>query len=299
MLDYETLRIVWWLLLGIVIAGFAVTDGYDLGALIFLRALPNDKYERIALIETFEPMWEGHQVWFVLGGGATFAAWPLLYAASFSGFYFAMLLVLLALILRPVGLSVRAKMEDPRWTATWDALLTFSGVVPSLLFGVALGNLFLGVPLRYDSMLRMTYDGGLIGLLRPFALLCGLVSLSMLAMHGLVVDRGQGARRARAARRALASRGSRSRTPRSTRSPGCGSRTFPASASIRRRRPICRRIRSARPCRSAGRGSPTVRSAAGRSRWAWWRSSPRSRARSSRAAAARGSRSSRARLRSS
>jgi hypothetical protein len=84
MLDYETLRIVWWLLLGVVIAGFAVTDGYDLGALIFLRALPNDKYERIALIETFEPMWEGHQVWFVLGGGATFAAWPLLYAASFS-----------------------------------------------------------------------------------------------------------------------------------------------------------------------------------------------------------------------
>jgi cytochrome d ubiquinol oxidase subunit II len=124
-------------------------------------------------------------VWLVLGGGATFAAWPLLYAASFSGFYFAMLLVLLALIVRPVGLSVRAKMPGARWQATWDGLLIFSGVVPSLLFGVALGNLFLGVPLRYDNMLRMTYDGGLIGLLRPFALLCGFVSLSMLAMHGL------------------------------------------------------------------------------------------------------------------
>jgi hypothetical protein len=214
------------------------------------------------------------------------------------GFYFAMLLVLLALILRPVGLSVRAKMEDPRWTATWDGLLTFSGVVPSLLFGVALGNLFLGVPLRYDSMLRMTYDGGLIGLLRPFALLCGLVSLSMLAMHGLawIAVKAHDELAQRAARWVT---GSRSRTPRSTRSPGCGSRTFPASASIRRRRAICRRIRSARSCRSAGRGSPTARSAAGRSRWAWWRSSPRSRARSSRAAAARGSRSSRARPRSS
>ena len=185
MLDYETLRIVWWLLLGVVIAGFALTDGYDLGALVFLRLLPRDDHERIALIETFEPMWEGHQVWFVLGGGATFAAWPLLYAASFSGFYFAMLLVLLALIVRPVGLSVRAKMPGARWRATWDVLLTFSGVVPALLFGVALGNLLLGVPLRYDAMLRMTYEGGLVGLLRPFALLCGLVSLAMLAMHGL------------------------------------------------------------------------------------------------------------------
>ena len=185
MLDYETLRILWWLLLGIVIAGFAVTDGYDLGALVFLRVLPRDDHERIALIETFEPFWEGNQVWLVLGGGATFAAWPLLYAASFSGFYFAMLLVLLALIVRPVGLNVRAKMPGARWRATWDGLLTFSGVVPSLLFGVALGNLFLGVPLRFDASLRMTYEGGLIGLLRPFALLCGLVSLAMLAMHGL------------------------------------------------------------------------------------------------------------------
>ena len=185
MLDYETLRIVWWLLLGIVIAGFAVTDGYDLGALVFLRALPRDDHERIALIETFEPFWEGNQVWLVLGGGATFAAWPLLYAASFSGFYFAMLMVLLALIVRPVGLNVRAKMPSETWRATWDGLLIFSGVVPSLLFGVALGNLFLGVPLRYDAMLRMTYEGGLVGLLRPFALLCGLVSLAMLSMHGL------------------------------------------------------------------------------------------------------------------
>ena len=185
MLDYETLRIIWWLLLGVVLAGFAVTDGFDLGAVAFVRTLGRNDEERRALIETFEPFWEGNQVWLVLGGGATFAAWPLLYAASFSGFYFAMLAVLLALIARPVGLSVRAKMPGERWRATWDGLLTFSGVVPSLLFGVALGNLFLGVPLRFDVTLRMTYEGGLVGLLRPFALLCGLVSLAMILMHGL------------------------------------------------------------------------------------------------------------------
>ena len=185
MLDYETLRVIWWLLMGVVLAGFAVMDGFDLGAVAFVRILGRDDDERRALIETFEPFWEGNQVWLILGGGAVFAAWPLLYAASFSGFYFAILLVLLALILRPVALNVRNKDESPRWKATWDGLLTFSGVVPSLLFGVALGNLFLGVPLRYDNMLRLTYEGGLIGLLRPFALLCGLVSLSMLLMHGL------------------------------------------------------------------------------------------------------------------
>jgi cytochrome d ubiquinol oxidase subunit II len=162
-----------------------VTDGFDLGALPFVRTLARDDLERRALLATFKPFWEGNQVWLVLGGGAVFAAWPLLYAASFSGFYFAILLILLALIVRPVALSVRDKMEDPRWRATWDATLTFSGIVPSLLFGVALGNLFLGVPLRFDTTLRMTYEGGLIGLLRPFALLCGLVSLSMLLMHGL------------------------------------------------------------------------------------------------------------------
>jgi cytochrome d ubiquinol oxidase subunit II len=113
-----------------------------------------------------------------------FAAWPLLYAASFSGFYFAILLVLLALIVRPVSLNFRDKSQDMRWRAVWDGLLTFTGVVPALIFGVAIGNLFLGVPMSYDSSLRLTYDGGLLGLLRPFPLLAGLVSLTMILMHG-------------------------------------------------------------------------------------------------------------------
>ncbi|MGA2551850.1 MAG: cytochrome d ubiquinol oxidase subunit II [Burkholderiaceae bacterium] len=184
MFDYPTLRVLWWLLMGIVLIGFAVMDGFDLGVGALIRVLARDDDERRSLIETFEAHWEGNQVWLVLGGGAVFAAWPFLYAASFSGFYFAILLVLLALIVRPVSLNFRNKSTQPRWRAVWDGLLTFSGVVPPLLFGVAFGNLFLGVPLRFDETMRITYDGGLLGLLRPYALLVGLVSLSLFLMQG-------------------------------------------------------------------------------------------------------------------
>jgi cytochrome d ubiquinol oxidase subunit II len=184
MFDYETLRLVWWLLLGILLIGFAVTDGFDLGVIALVRVLGRDDDERRCVLETVEPVWEGNQVWFILGGGAVFAAWPLLYAAAFSGFYFAMLLILLALILRPVGFGFRNKIQHARWRGGWDTVLTIAGVVPSLIFGVAFGNLFLGAPFRFDESLRMTYDGSLIELLRPFALLAGIVSLSMLLMHG-------------------------------------------------------------------------------------------------------------------
>ena len=184
MLEYETLRVIWWLLLGVLLTGFAVTDGFDLGTAALVRVLGRDDDERRCVLETIEPIWEGNQVWIILGGGAVFAAWPLLYAASFSGFYFAILLVLLSFILRPVGFGFRNKIQDPRWRNTWDWVLTISGFVPPLIFGVAFGNLFLGVPFRYDDSLRMTYEGGLIGLLRPFPLLVGIVSLSMLLMHG-------------------------------------------------------------------------------------------------------------------
>ena len=184
MLEYETLRVIWWLLLGVLLTGFAVTDGFDLGTAALVRVLGRDDDERRCVLETIEPIWEGNQVWIILGGGAVFAAWPLLYAASFSGFYFAILLVLLSFILRPVGFGFRNKIQDPRWRNTWDWVLTISGLVPPLIFGVAFGNLFLGVPFRYDDSLRMTYEGGLIGLLRPFPLLVGIVSLSMLLMHG-------------------------------------------------------------------------------------------------------------------
>jgi cytochrome d ubiquinol oxidase subunit II len=127
-------------------------------------------------------------VWFILGGGAIFAAWPPLYAVSFSGFYLAMFVVLAALIVRPVAFKYRSKREDARWRTSWDWALFAGGAVPALLFGVAVGNVLLGVPFHLNDMLMPRYDGNFamkfIGLLRPFALLAGIVSLSMLLMHG-------------------------------------------------------------------------------------------------------------------
>ncbi|TJY59841.1 cytochrome d ubiquinol oxidase subunit II [Sinimarinibacterium sp. CAU 1509] len=184
MFDYEFLRVIWWLLLGVLLIGFAVMDGFDLGVGALFRFVGKTDDERRAFLETIEPVWEGNQVWFILGGGAVFAAWPLLYAASFSGLYFAMLLVLIALILRPVGFVFRNKLTDPRWRNVWDWALCISGALPSLLFGVAFGNLFLGLPFHIDDIARPVYTGSFWGLLHPFALLVGVVSLSMLLMHG-------------------------------------------------------------------------------------------------------------------
>jgi len=184
MFDYETLRVTWWLLLGVLLIGFAITDGFDLGLGATFRFLGRTDAERRVLLQSFEPVWEGNQVWFILGGGAAFAAWPLLYAASFSSLYLAMFLLLAALILRPVGFGFRNHLADARWRAAWDAALTLGGAVPALLFGVAFGNLFLGLPFHFDSLLRPIYSGGFFNLLHPFALLSGVISLSMLILHG-------------------------------------------------------------------------------------------------------------------
>jgi len=184
MLDYETLRLIWWLLLGALLIGFAVMDGFDLGAVILLPFVARTDSERRIVVNTVGPFWEGNQVWLILGGGAIFAAWPTLYAVAFSGFYLAMFLVLAALILRPVGFTFRSKIDDPRWRGIWDWVLFVSGLVPALIFGVALGNALRGVPFRFDDAMRMTYEGSLLGLLNPFALLCGFVSCAMLVMHG-------------------------------------------------------------------------------------------------------------------
>lgn len=182
--DYEALRVVWWLLLGVLLIGFAIMDGFDLGLGAAFRFLGRSDAERRVLIASFEPVWEGNQVWFILGGGAVFAAWPLLYAASFSSLYPAMFLLLLALILRPVGFGFRNHLADSRWRGAWDWALTVGGAVPGLLFGVAFGNLFLGLPFHFDALQRPVYTGGFLNLLHPFALLCGVVSLSMLILHG-------------------------------------------------------------------------------------------------------------------
>ncbi|MCC3245682.1 cytochrome d ubiquinol oxidase subunit II [Methylocystis sp. WRRC1] len=184
MLDYMTLRLIWWAILGVLLVGFAVMDGFDLGVAILHPFVARNDTQRRVILNTIGPVWEGNQVWFILGGGAIFAAWPPLYATSFSGFYLAMLLVLLGLILRPVAITFRSKGESARWRNAWDWLFFISGFLPSLLFGVAFGNVLLGVPFHFDQSLRVAYEGGLIGLLRPFALLCGLVSLTMIVMQG-------------------------------------------------------------------------------------------------------------------
>ncbi|GLK68508.1 cytochrome d ubiquinol oxidase subunit II [Hansschlegelia plantiphila] len=182
--DYELLRVIWWILLGALLIGFAVMDGFDLGVATLLPFVARTDAERRVAINTIGPVWEGNQVWLVLGAGAIFAAWPALYAVAFSGFYLAMFIVLCALILRPVSIKFRSKLHGRSWRSFWDWALFAGGFVPALIFGVAVGNALQGVPYRFDGELRMTYEGGLFGLLNPFALLCGLVSVAMLAMHG-------------------------------------------------------------------------------------------------------------------
>jgi cytochrome bd ubiquinol oxidase subunit II len=181
---YATLRFIWWLILGALLVGFALTDGFDLGIGATFRFVGRTDAERRSLLDSIEPVWEGNQVWFILAGGATFAAWPLLYAASFSGLYLAMFLLLVALILRPVGFMYRNKLTEARWRNGWDWALTVGGAVPALLFGVAFGNLFLGLPFHFDALRRPVFTGDFFTLLHPFALLVGIVSLVMLVMHG-------------------------------------------------------------------------------------------------------------------
>ncbi|MEG8029812.1 cytochrome d ubiquinol oxidase subunit II [Sphingomonas aerolata] len=184
MFDYETLRILWWGLMGVLLIAFALTDGFDLGVATLLPFVARTDSERRMVINSVGPTWEGNQVWFILGGGAIFAAWPFVYAVSFSGFYLAMFLVLAALILRPVGFKYRSKRPDPRWRSGWDWALFVGGVVPALVFGVAVGNVLSGAPFRLDSDLRAFFDGSFFGLFTPFTLICGLLSVAMLVLHG-------------------------------------------------------------------------------------------------------------------
>lgn len=184
MLDYETLKIIWWLLVGVLLLGFAVMDGHDMGVGTLLPFVARSDVERRVVINTVGPHWDGNQVWFITAGGAIFAAWPLVYATAFSGFYWAMLAVLWALFFRPVGFDYRSKVADPRWRTAWDWGLFVGGAVPALIFGVAFGNLLLGVPFHFEDNLMPVYTGSFWALLNPFALLAGVVSLAMLTCHG-------------------------------------------------------------------------------------------------------------------
>jgi cytochrome d ubiquinol oxidase subunit II len=202
--EYEVFRVIWWALLGVLLIGLAVMDGFDLGAAMLMPFIGKTDAERRVVINTVGPVWEGNQVWLILGGGAIFAAWPMLYAVAFSGFYFAMLLLLLSLILRPVGFKDRSKLHSQAWRNFWDGALFVGGLVPALVYGVAFGNVLQGVPFTFDSALRMTYTGTLLGLFNPFALLCGVISVVMLVMHGgaYVACKTEGAIRSRAQRAA-------------------------------------------------------------------------------------------------
>ncbi|NHC02624.1 cytochrome d ubiquinol oxidase subunit II [Acinetobacter sp. 187] len=184
MIEYELLKIIWWVLVGVLLIGFALTDGFDMGSMAIMPFVGKKDEERRAAINTIAPHWDGNQVWFITAGGALFAAWPMVYATAFSGMYWALLLVLFALFLRPVGFDYRSKLENTQWRNAWDWGLAVGGAVPALVFGVAFGNMFLGVPFTLDETVRSTYTGSFFALLNPFALVCGLVSLSMLCAHG-------------------------------------------------------------------------------------------------------------------
>ena len=150
-IDYEVLKFIWWVLVGVLLIGFAVTDGMDMGVGALLPFLGKTDEERRVIINTIGPHWDGNQVWLITAGGAIFAAWPIVYATAFSGFYFAMLLALFGLFFRPVGFDYRSKIADPRWRNAWDWGLFIGGVIPALVFGVAFGNLLLGVPFHLDE----------------------------------------------------------------------------------------------------------------------------------------------------
>jgi len=184
MFDYETLKLIWWALISVLLIGFVITDGFDMGVGALLPVIGKSDDERRIMINSIAPHWEGNQVWLVLAAGAIFAAWPAVYATAFSGFYVAMMLTLFALFFRPVGFDYRSKIEDPRWRKSWDWGIFTGSTVPPIIFGVAFGNILQGVPFTLDEFLRANYQGSFLALLNPFALLVGAFSLCLFVLQG-------------------------------------------------------------------------------------------------------------------
>lgn len=175
------LNLTWFLILGVLLAGYAVLDGFDLGVgMLHLLARSDD--ERRTFIATIGPIWDGNEVWLVTFGGALFAAFPEAYATIFSGFYAVFMLVLLSLITRAVSLDFRSKIESRRWRAMWDVAFCVSSSAATLLFGVGVGNAMIGVPLTE----RGFYDGGFFNLLNPYSLAVGLLAVALFLMHGSI-----------------------------------------------------------------------------------------------------------------
>lgn len=174
------LNILWFILIAVLFIGFMILEGFDYGVGILLPFLGKSDTERRVIINTIGPVWDGNEVWMLTAGGAMFAAFPNWYATLFSGFYLALFLMLLALIVRAVAFEFRSKHDDPRWRAWWDRAIVFGSFVPALLWGVALGNLLHGVPIDAE----MNYVGSFFDLLNPYALICGATSLAMFILHG-------------------------------------------------------------------------------------------------------------------
>ncbi len=177
-------QVIWWLLLGVLLIGLAVMVGMDMGVGTILRYVGRTDAERRVALNIIGPHWDGNQVWFILGGGAIFAAFPLIYATAFSGFYVVMLLLLWTMIMRPIGFEYRSRIEHPAWRNAWDWVLLVSGAVPMIVFGAAFGNLFRGVPFHFDWDMTSFYTGSFLGLLNPFAIMTGVLSLSLSVMMG-------------------------------------------------------------------------------------------------------------------
>ena len=174
------LSTVWFLLLGFLFTGYAVLDGFDLGAGILHLFVARTDLERRQVMNAIGPVWDGNEVWLITAGGALFAAFPIVYATVFSGFYLAMMLVLAALILRGISIEYRGKETATWWRSAWDVGFSVGSALVALLLGVALGNLLTGVPLDAGGV----YRGGLIGLLNPFSLLVGVLTLALAAQQG-------------------------------------------------------------------------------------------------------------------
>ena len=176
------LNIIWYILFIIIISGYLILDGFDLGVGILHLIVAKDDTERRIVLNSIGPIWDGNEVWLVVGGGVLFAAFPLVYASLFSGFYLAMMLILMVLILRTVAIEFRSKRQSQRWRATWDVIFSLSSFLIIFLFGTAFGNIIAGVPLDAHGNIQAT----LIDLLNPFALLVGITAVAMMAMHGAI-----------------------------------------------------------------------------------------------------------------
>lgn len=181
---YLGLKVVWWLIVGVVLIGVGVMVGMDMGVGTLLRYLGRTDVERRVALNVVGPHWEGNQVWFILGGGGLFAAFPLIYGTAFSGFYIVMLLLLWSMIVRPLAFEYRSKLPGERWRNGWDWMLFVSGFVPMLVFGAAIGNVLQGVPFHLSWNMTSYYTGSFLSLFNPFAILCGLLSVALSCYMG-------------------------------------------------------------------------------------------------------------------